>query len=54
MSTPTDSPSAAADRDPVRDVRAHLEQALAALDRLREVLPPPTAPPPETGGGESA
>ncbi|WP_310964024.1 hypothetical protein [Nocardioides terrisoli] len=44
MSTPTDSPSAA-DRDPVQDVRAHLEQALAALDQLREVLPPPTAPP---------
>lgn len=40
MSTPTDSPSAAADRNPVQDVRAHLEQALAALDRLREVLPP--------------
>lgn len=54
MSTPTDPPSATADRDPVQVVRAHLEQALAALDRLREVLPPPTAPPPETGGGEPA
>ena len=53
MSTPTDSPPAA-DRDPVQDVRAHLKQALAALDRLREVLPPPTAPPPETRGGEPA
>lgn len=40
MSTPTDSPSAAADRDPVQEARNHLEQALAALDRLREVLPP--------------
>jgi hypothetical protein len=54
VSTPTDSPSAAADRDPVQEARAHLEQALAALDRLGEVLPPPTAPPPDTGGGESA
>ncbi len=54
MSTSTDSPSAAAYRDPVQDVRAHLELALAALDQLREVLPLPTAPPPETGGGESA
>lgn len=55
MSTPTDSPSAAADRDPVQEVRAHLEQALAALDRLREVLPPPSStPPPATGGGEPA
>ena len=54
MSTPTDSPSAEADRDPVQEARAHLEQALAALDRLREVLSPPTAPPPEPGGGESA
>jgi len=54
VSTPTDAPSAAADRDPVQEARAHLEQALAALDRLREVLPPPTAPPPEIGGGESA
>lgn len=49
MSTPTDSQSAAADRDPVQEARAHLEQALAALDRIREVLPPPTAPPPEIG-----
>ncbi|GAB6986632.1 hypothetical protein [Nocardioides pyridinolyticus] len=54
MSTPTDSPSAAGDRDPVQEARAHLEQALAALDRLREVLPPTTAPPPETGDRESA
>ena len=55
MSTPTDSPSAAADRDPVQEARAHLEQAMAALDRLREVLPPPSSTPlPATGGGEPA
>ena len=54
MSTPTDSPFVTANRDPVQEARAHLEQAMAALDRLREVLPPPTAPPPETAGGESA
>lgn len=39
MSTPTDSPSAAADCDPVQEAREHLEQALAALDRLHDVLP---------------
>lgn len=55
MSTPTDSPSAAAETDPVQEARIHLEQALAALDRLREVLPPPsTTPPPDVGGGERA
>ena len=55
MSTPTDSPAAAADRDPVQEAREHLEQALAALDRLRDVLPPSSStPPPDTGGGESA
>ncbi|HET7736376.1 MAG TPA: hypothetical protein VFK52_10400 [Nocardioidaceae bacterium] len=55
MSTPTDSPTAAADRDPVQEARAHLEQAMAALDRLREVLPPPpSTPPSDTGGGEPA
>ncbi|WP_224277232.1 hypothetical protein [Nocardioides lacusdianchii] len=55
MSTPADSPSAAADRDPVQEARDHLEQALAALDRLREVLPPPSSTPPsDTGGGEPA
>lgn len=55
MSTPTDSPSAAADRDPVQEARDHLEQALAALDRLREVLPPwSSTPPSDTGGGEPA
>ena len=55
MSTPTDSPSAAADRDPVQEARDHLEQALAALDRLREVLPTSSStPPPDTGGGEPA
>ncbi|HEY0951908.1 hypothetical protein [Nocardioides sp.] len=55
MSTPTDSPSAAADRDPVQEARNHLEQALAALDRLRDVLPlSSSTPPQDTGGGESA
>lgn len=50
MSTPTDSPSDAADPDPVQEVRDHLEQALAALDRLREVLPPPSSTPPAHRG----
>lgn len=51
MSTPTDTP----DRDPVQEVRDHLEQALASLDRMGEVLPPPnSSPAPESGGGESA
>ena len=60
MSTPTESPStespsAAADRDPVQEARDHLEQALAALDRLREVLPPAgSTPPPEARGGDPA
>ncbi|NYI44967.1 hypothetical protein BJ993_002047 [Nocardioides aromaticivorans] len=55
MSTPTESPSAAADRDPVQEARDHLEQALAALDRLREVLPPAgSTPPPDTRGGDPA
>jgi len=55
VSTPTDSPSAAADRDPVQEARDHLEQALAALDRLREVLPPSSSTPPsDTGGVEPA
>lgn len=54
MSTPTDSASVTANRDPVQEARAYLELAVAALDRLREVLPPPTAPRPETGDGESA
>jgi hypothetical protein len=55
VSTPTDSPSTAADRDPVQEARNHLEQALAALDRLREVLPPSSSTPPsDTGGGEPA
>jgi hypothetical protein len=53
VTTPTDSPSAAAARDPVQEARDHLEQALAALDRLREVLPPSSSTPPsDTGGGE--
>jgi hypothetical protein len=55
VTTPTDSPSAAADRDPVQEARDHLEQALAALDRLRDVLPPTSSTPPsDTGGGEPA
>jgi hypothetical protein len=49
VSTPTDTP----DRDPVQEVRDHLEQALASLDRMREVLPPPNSSP-ASGGGESA
>jgi len=40
VSKPTDTPSGAPDRDPVQEVRAHLEQALASLDRLHVVLPP--------------
>lgn len=36
--------------DPVLEVRRHLEEALASLNRLREVLPPPsTLRPPHTG-----
>jgi hypothetical protein len=51
VSTPTDSPSAAADRDSVREARLYLEQALAALHRLREVLPPPGSTPPSDTEG---
>ena len=55
MSNPTDAPSGAPDRDPVQEARAHLEQALASLDRLHEVLPPTSRmPPPDAGSGESA
>lgn len=55
MSKPTDAPSGAPDRDPVQEVRAYLEQALASLDRLHVVLPPTSrTPPPDAGGGESA
>ena len=50
MSTPTDSPSGAPDRDPVQEARNHLEQALAALDRLREVLLPSSSTPPSDTG----
>jgi len=51
VSKPTDAP----DRDPVQEVRDHLEQALASLYRLREVLPPPSSSAtPESEGGESA
>lgn len=54
VSKPTDAPSGAPDRDPVQEVRAHLEQALASLDRLHEVLPATSCTPPDAGGGESA
>jgi hypothetical protein len=55
VSTPIDSPSVAADRGPVQEVRHHLERALAALDGLHEVLPPPgSTRPSDTGGGERA
>jgi hypothetical protein len=55
VSKATDAPSGAPGRDPVQEVRAHLEQALASLDRLWEVLPPASSsPPPDAGGGESA
>jgi len=55
VSKPTDAPSGAPDRDPVQEVRAHLEQAVASLDRLHVVLPPTSCTPlPDTGRGESA
>lgn len=55
MSKPTDAPGGAPDRDTVQEVRAHLEQAMASLDRLREVLPPPSSMrPPDAADGESA
>jgi hypothetical protein len=55
VSNRTDAPSGAPDRDPVQEVRAHLEQALASLDRLHEVLPPNALhAPPDAGSGESA
>lgn len=54
MSKPTDAPAGAADLDPVQDLRAHFKQALTALDRLGEVLPPPcSSPPPDAGGGSA-
>ena len=46
MSTPTDSPSAAADRDPVQEARDHLEQALAEAREIWQRLHGP-----ESGGG---
>jgi len=55
VSTPTELTPAAADRDPRQEARDHLEQALAALDRLREVLPPAgSTPSPEARGGDPA
>lgn len=55
MSKPTDERSGAPDSDPVQEVRAHLEQALASLDWLHVVLPPTNCTPaPDAGGGESA
>jgi hypothetical protein len=50
VSNPTDTPG----RDPVREIRAHLEQALAAVDRMRETLPPADSAPNHTGRGGSA
>ena len=50
MSTPADSPYSEADRDPVQEAREHLEQALAALDRLREILPPTSSMAPVNHG----
>lgn len=38
-------PDDVTERDPVQEFRAHLEQALALLDRLRGVLPPPSSSP---------
>jgi hypothetical protein len=48
VSNPTDTP----DRAPVQEVLDHLDQALAALDRLRETLPPPSATSLDTSGGK--
>jgi hypothetical protein len=48
VSDPAENPGNASERDPVLGVRAHLEQALAALDQLREILP--GASQPEHGG----
>ena len=53
MSKPTDAPSGAPDRDPVQEVRAHLERALASLDRLHDLLPTSCTPPPDAEGDES-
>lgn len=44
MTDPAENPGRASERDPVLAVRAHLEQALAALDQLRETLPGASQP----------
>jgi len=44
VSDPAENPGSASDRDPVLEVRTHLEQALAALDQLREILPGASQP----------
>ena len=44
MSDPAENPGSASERDPVLEVRADLEQALAALEQLREILPGTTQP----------
>lgn len=55
MSPANESFSTAADRDPVQEARGYLEQALAALDRIRDVLPPSSStPPPDAPDGEPA
>lgn len=44
MSDPAENPGSASERDPVLAVRSHLEQALAALEQLREILPGASQP----------
>lgn len=55
MSQPTDASRRPPESGPAQDVHAHFELALAALDRLREVLPPPNRTrTPDGEGGNSA
>jgi hypothetical protein len=44
VSDPAENPDSTSDRDPVLEVRAHLEQALAAPDELRDILPGASQP----------
>ena len=44
MSDPAENPGSASERDPVLEVRTHLEQSLAALDQLRRILPSASQP----------
>jgi len=44
VSDPAQNPGSASERDPVLEVRAHLEQAVVALDQLREILPGASQP----------